>query len=79
MGFENGTTALYLYPNEMDRFIQTINETDDAMLGVVARSPIEIVNFTNEEGSRFAPAMVASAGKSVRTVVMPVGASVTCQ
>ena len=29
-------------------------------LGVRTRHPIEIVNFTNEEGSRFAPAMVAS-------------------
>lgn len=29
-------------------------------LGVQTRHPIEIVNFTNEEGSRFAPAMVAS-------------------
>ncbi len=29
-------------------------------LGIKTRHPIEIVNFTNEEGSRFAPAMVAS-------------------
>ncbi|MEM7774870.1 MAG: Zn-dependent hydrolase [Pseudomonadota bacterium] len=29
-------------------------------LGVTTRHPIEIANFTNEEGSRFTPAMVAS-------------------
>lgn len=29
-------------------------------LGVRTRRPIEIVNWTNEEGSRFAPAMIAS-------------------
>lgn len=29
-------------------------------LAITTRHPIEIVNFTNEEGSRFAPAMVAS-------------------
>jgi hypothetical protein len=45
MGFENGTTALYLYPEDMDRLIGTINETDTAMLEMVAQSPIEIVNF----------------------------------
>lgn len=45
MGFENGTTALYLYPREMDHLIRTINEADTAMLDVVAQSPIEIVNF----------------------------------
>ena len=45
MGFENGTTALYLCPKEMDYLIATINETDTAMLRMVAKSPIEIVNF----------------------------------
>ncbi len=45
MGFENGTTALFLYPREMEHLVQTINETDNAMLEVVAQSPIEIVNF----------------------------------
>jgi len=45
MGFENGTTALYLQPKEMEHFIATINEADDAMLRMVAESPIEIINF----------------------------------
>ena len=45
MGFENGTTALYLYPKEMEHLIATINETDDEMLRMVADSPIEIVNY----------------------------------
>jgi len=45
MGFENGTTALFEYPVEMERLIRTINETDDAMLDVVAACPIEIINF----------------------------------
>ena len=45
MGFENGTTALYLYPKEMERLIGAINESDTAMLEAVAESPIEIVNF----------------------------------
>lgn len=35
--------------------VRTLND-----LGIKTRHPIEIVNFTNEEGSRFAPAMVAS-------------------
>ena len=30
-------------------------------LDIRTKHPIEVVNFTNEEGSRFAPAMVASA------------------
>ncbi|MBX7255173.1 MAG: hypothetical protein K1Y02_02335 [Candidatus Hydrogenedentes bacterium] len=45
MGFENGVTALYEYPDEMERLIRVINETDDAVLDVVCASPIEIVNF----------------------------------
>ncbi len=35
--------------------IRTLND-----LGIRTRHPIEIANWTNEEGSRFAPAMVAS-------------------
>jgi N-carbamoyl-L-amino-acid hydrolase len=35
--------------------VRTLNDLD-----VKTRHPIEIVNWTNEEGSRFAPAMVAS-------------------
>lgn len=45
MGFENGTTALYLYPDEMEHFIAVINETDTPMLDMVAQCPVEIVNF----------------------------------
>jgi len=45
MGFENGLTAIYLYPKETEHLIATINETDTPMLEVVARSPIEIVNY----------------------------------
>ena len=35
--------------------VRTLNET-----GVKTKRPIVIVNFTNEEGTRFPPAMVAS-------------------
>lgn len=35
--------------------MRTLND-----LGIRTRHPIEVVNFTNEEGSRFAPAMLAS-------------------
>ena len=35
--------------------IRTLND-----LGIRTKHPIEVVNWTNEEGSRFAPAMVAS-------------------
>lgn len=36
--------------------VRTLND-----LNIATRRPIEIVNWTNEEGSRFAPAMVSSA------------------
>ncbi|WAC29458.1 Zn-dependent hydrolase [Ancylobacter sp. SL191] len=36
--------------------VRTLNE-----MGIRTKHPIEVVNWTNEEGSRFAPAMVASA------------------
>jgi len=45
MGFENGTTALFQYPSEMESLIRTINETDGAILEIVAECPIEIINF----------------------------------
>jgi N-carbamoyl-L-amino-acid hydrolase len=35
--------------------VRTLND-----LGIRTRHPIEVVNWTNEEGSRFAPAMIAS-------------------
>ena len=35
--------------------VRTLND-----LGIKTRHPIEVVNWTNEEGSRFAPAMIAS-------------------
>ncbi|WP_255357909.1 M20/M25/M40 family metallo-hydrolase [Geomicrobium sp. JCM 19037] len=37
--------------------IRTLNEH-----GVVTNTPIEIVNFTNEEGARFAPPLLGSSG-----------------
>ncbi len=36
--------------------VRTLND-----LGITTRHPIEVVNWTNEEGSRFAPSMLASA------------------
>ncbi len=45
MGFENGLTALYEYPREMESLISAINETDDPLLDVLCMSPIEIINF----------------------------------
>jgi len=38
--------------------LEVIRALDDA--GVRTRAPLEIVNWTNEEGARFAPAMLAS-------------------
>jgi N-carbamoyl-L-amino-acid hydrolase len=38
--------------------LEVVRTLDD--LGVKTRRPIEIVNWTNEEGSRFAPSMLAS-------------------
>lgn len=38
--------------------LEVVRALDDA--GIVTRHPIEIVNWTNEEGTRFAPAMLAS-------------------
>ena len=35
--------------------VRTLND-----LGIKTRHPIEVVNWTNEEGTRFAPAMLAS-------------------
>lgn len=35
--------------------VRTLND-----LGIKTKHPVEVVNFTNEEGSRFAPAMLAS-------------------
>lgn len=40
--------------------LEVVAVLDDA--GVSTRSPIEVVNFTNEEGARFTPAMLASGG-----------------
>ncbi len=43
-------------------------------LGIRTRHPIVVTNWTNEEGARFAPAMLASgvfAGVSARTMPMP--------
>ena len=37
--------------------IRTLNET-----GIKTKHPIEVVNWTNEEGCRFAPALMASSG-----------------
>lgn len=45
MGFEGGLTAFYTMPSETEALIQTINETDDAILDVVCSSPLEIINF----------------------------------
>ncbi len=45
MGFENGLIAFMELPDEIERLIDTINETDDAILDMVAACPIEIVNF----------------------------------
>jgi hypothetical protein len=45
MGFENTLYALHDYPREMERLIRTIDETDEAMLEVVADCPIRVINF----------------------------------
>lgn len=45
MGFERGLTALYEEPAAMESLIRAINETDAAILDMVAACPIEIVNY----------------------------------
>ena len=40
--------------------LEVVSALDDA--GVRTRRPIEVVNWTNEEGARFTPAMLASGG-----------------
>lgn len=45
MGFENAVTALFELPAETERLMRAVNETDDAMIDMVAGCPIEIVNF----------------------------------
>ncbi|MCC6695646.1 MAG: hypothetical protein IT365_08445 [Candidatus Hydrogenedentes bacterium] len=55
MGFENGLTAFYNYPDETAHLIHTINETDDAMLDMVCASPLEIINFGDNVHQAFCP------------------------
>ena len=38
--------------------LEVIRALDDA--GIITRAPLELVNWTNEEGSRFRPAMMGS-------------------
>ena len=45
MGFENTLYALNDHPREMERLIRTIDETDEAMLEIVANCPIRVINF----------------------------------
>ncbi|MCP4639409.1 MAG: hypothetical protein GY851_03200 [bacterium] len=45
MGFENGLTAQFEHAAAFESLVQTINETDDAIVDAVCASPVEIVNF----------------------------------
>jgi hypothetical protein len=45
MGFENGLLAFLECPDEVAQLLHAINETDDALIGMVCDCPIEIVNF----------------------------------
>ncbi len=55
MGFENTIFALHDHPQEMERFIQAIEETDDEMYRVVCESPIPIVNLGDNVHSDMLP------------------------
>lgn len=45
MGFERTIYALHDHPVEIERFLEVMEETDDPIYEVVARSPIRIINF----------------------------------
>lgn len=45
MGFERTIYALYDHPVEIERFLEVMEETDDPVYEVVAKSPIRIINF----------------------------------
>ncbi len=45
IGFENTMFMLFDEPAAMERLIETINETDDAIYKVVCACPVEIINF----------------------------------
>ncbi len=55
MGFEGALTAFYTMPAEIERLIQIINETDDAILEAVCDSPLEIINFGDNVHQAFCP------------------------
>ena len=46
--------------NETVRELNKLNARQLNDLGIKTRRPIVVVNWTNEEGARFAPAMLAS-------------------
>jgi len=45
IGFENTIYMLHEHPREMERFIETMNETDDGAFDVVCGCPVRIINF----------------------------------
>jgi hypothetical protein len=45
IGFENTIYMLHEHPSEMERFINAINQTDDAWFEIVLESPVRIINF----------------------------------
>jgi hypothetical protein len=55
MGFENGLTSLYQWPRETEHLLETINETDDALLEMISACPIEIINFGDNVHQAFCP------------------------
>ena len=45
MGYENTIFALHDDPRLIELLVKVIDETDDAILDVVAKSPVELINF----------------------------------
>lgn len=45
IGFENTIYMLHEHPDEMERFINVINQTDDAWFEIVLGCPVRIINF----------------------------------
>jgi len=45
IGFENTIYLLHDHPKEMERFINVMNETDDAVFELVFKCPVRIINF----------------------------------
>ena len=45
MGVENGTYALYDWPDAVEAYFRALNECDDRLISLINDSPVDIINF----------------------------------